>query len=107
MGTLIGLLLFAPLAGVAVGTGVGALVGHFKDYGIDDTFIRKLSAGMQPSTSALFILFRDANQERVLPEISKYGGTVLRTSLAPGAEQRLQAMLNTPGTSNPQPSVNA
>jgi uncharacterized membrane protein len=101
-GMLIGLLFFAPFAGAAIGAGIGALAGHFTDFGIDDGFVKSLSASMGPSTSALFVLVRNVNQERVLPEISKYGGTVLRTSLSPDAEQRLQAVLATQGTSAPQ-----
>jgi uncharacterized membrane protein len=69
-------------SGVGLNSGivadVGALVGHFIDYGIDDEFIKSLSAGMGPSTSALVVLISDVNREGVIPEISKYGGTVLR-----------------------------
>jgi uncharacterized membrane protein len=43
-----------------------------------------------PSTSALFVLVRDVNQVRVLPELSRHGGTVLRISLSADAEQRLK-----------------
>jgi uncharacterized membrane protein len=93
-GLLIGFLFFAPLVGLAIGAGAGALAGHFTDYGIDDDFMRGLSAGLGPSTSALFVLVHDVNQERVLPELSKYGGTVLRTSLAADAEQKLQEALS-------------
>jgi uncharacterized membrane protein len=100
LGALIGFLLFTPLVGLAIGAGVGALAGHFIDYGIDDDFIRNLSAGLGPSTSALFVLFSDVYQERVLPELSKYGGTVLRTSLSADAEQRLQAVLSAAGASD-------
>jgi uncharacterized membrane protein len=107
LGALVGLLFLAPIAGLAVGAGVGAMTGHFKDYGIDDEFVRKLSDGMQPSTSALFVLFHSANQERVLPGISKYGGTVLQTTLSADAEQRLQAALNAGGMNTPQGSATA
>jgi uncharacterized membrane protein len=93
-GLLIGFLFFVPLVGLAIGAGAGALAAHFSDYGIDDDFMKSLSAGLGPSTSALFVLVRDVNQERVIPEISKYGGTVLRTSLTADAEQKLQAALN-------------
>lgn len=96
-GTLIGLLFLQPLAGAAigaaVGAGTGALAGKFTDYGIDDAFVKSLSTQMTPNSSAIFVLVRNVTVDKVAPEISKYGGTVLRTSLSDDAEQRLQAAL--------------
>jgi uncharacterized membrane protein len=48
---------------------------------------------MTPNSSAIFVLVRNVTVDKVVPEISKYGGTVLRTSLSDDAEQRLQAAL--------------
>jgi uncharacterized membrane protein len=106
-GLLFGLLFFVPLAGMAVGAGLGALVGHFTDYGIDRSFVKSLTESMTPGSSALFVLVRNVNQERVVPEIARYGGTVLRTSLTSDAEQRLQAALNAGGsvTAEPPPTT--
>ena len=96
-GTLIGLLFLSPLAGAAigaaVGAGTGAVAGKMSDYGIDDNFVKELSAHMPPNSSAIFVLVRNVTVDKVVPEISKYGGTVLRTSLSDDAEQRLQAAL--------------
>ena len=36
---------------------------------------------------------RDANQERVLPEMAKFGGTVLRTNLTTEQQQALENAL--------------
>lgn len=97
-GAVVGLLFLQPLAGAAVGAaigaGTGAIAGMFSDYGIDDNFVRQLSAQMTPNSSAIFILIRSMTEDKVVPEISKYGGTVLRTSLSDEAEQRLQAALS-------------
>jgi uncharacterized membrane protein len=97
-GGLIGLLFLQPLAGAAigaaVGAGTGALAGKFADYGIDDNFVKQLSTQMTPNSSAIFVLVRRATVDKVLPQISGYGGTVLRTSLSNEAEQRLQAALS-------------
>jgi uncharacterized membrane protein len=93
-GLLIGVLFFAPLLGAAVGAVSGALAGKFSDYGIDDNFMRALGEKLQPNTSALFVLARGGTPERVLPQIAPYGGTLLKTSLPPEAEARLQAALN-------------
>jgi uncharacterized membrane protein len=94
-GAVVGLLFLQPLAGAAVGAaigaGTGAIAGMFSDYGIDDNFVRQLSAQMTPNSSAIFVLIRRMTEDKVIPEISQYGGTVLRTSLSDEAEQRLQA----------------
>jgi len=103
-GALIGLLFLQPLTGAAIGAaigaGTGAIAGRFKDYGIDDNFVRQLSTQMTPNSSAIFVLIRRMTEDKVVPEISQYGGTVLRTSLSDEAEQRLQAALSQalPGT---------
>jgi uncharacterized membrane protein len=95
-GLLIGLLFFAPVVGAAVGAGAGALVGKLADYGIDDNFAKQLAAEMKPRSSALFVLVRKATPDRVLPEIAKFGGTVMQTSLSAEAEGRLQQAISAP-----------
>jgi uncharacterized membrane protein len=102
-------LIFIPgvgaLAFVAATTGVGAatgaIAGHFTDYGIDDKFMKELSAQMQPNSSAVFVLVKAAKVEEVLPEVAKYGGTVLQTNLAPDAEQKLKDALAKAAESGP------
>ena len=97
-GTLIGMLFLNPLAGLAVGgtlgAGSGALSGSLVDYGIQDDFIRSIAQKLKPDTSALFVLVRKAQPEKVLKELSKFKGTVLRTSLSPEQEARLQQTLS-------------
>lgn len=63
------------------------------DIGIDDGFMRELGEAFEPGTSALFILVREARLDKVLPEISRYGGKVLRTSLPKEQEEKIQAAL--------------
>lgn len=93
-GGLIGMLFFAPLLGMAVGAASGALSGKFSDFGIDDNFMQDVGTQLQPGGSALFVLVRRATPDRVLEEVGRYGGTVLRTSLSRDAEERLQAALS-------------
>jgi uncharacterized membrane protein len=92
-GTLVGLLLSMPLAGMLVGAAAGAFIGPFVDLGISDQFVKDLSAELRPGTSALFVLVREAAPDEVLREVGKFGGTVLHTSLAPDAEDRLHSAL--------------
>jgi len=95
-GTLIGLLFFGPFFGIGTlaGAAAGAVSGALSDVGIDDNFMKKLSEGFQPGTSALFVLVRKSTPDKVVEEIKKYGGTVLHTSLSREDETKLQAALN-------------
>jgi uncharacterized membrane protein len=104
-GSLVGLLFLNPLLGLAtgaaLGAGAGALSGKLADYGINDDFIRSIGETLQPNTSALFILLRKAQPEKVLTEISQFRGRVIRSSLSPEQESRLQAALSDPQVSMP------
>lgn len=93
-GIVIGLLFLNPLLGAAAGAAAGAIAGKFSDYGIDDNFMRSLGEKLQPNTSALFVLAQGGVPERVLPEVGKYGGTLLHTSLPPETEEQLRAALS-------------
>ena len=97
-GGLVGLLFLNPLAGFAigglVGAGTGAISGSLTDYGIDDEFIRSLGGTIPNSSSALFILVRKAQPEKVLAELQGLRGRVLKTSLAPDQEERLRKALS-------------
>ena len=92
-GFLFGLLFLVPLFGMALGAATGALAGKLADYGIDDAWIKEVASSIQPGGSALFVMARNANQERVLPEMAKFGGTVLRTNLTTEQQQALENAL--------------
>jgi uncharacterized membrane protein len=96
-GLLIGTLFFAPLVGAAVGAATGAIGGALSDIGVDDDFMRDLGENLQPNTSALFILVHKVTPDKVLDEVSKYGGKILRTSLSKDDEAQLQQVLNNHG----------
>jgi uncharacterized membrane protein len=110
-GSLVGLLFLNPLAGMAVGgligAGSGALSGSLVDYGIDDKFIRSIADTLQPNTSALFVLVRKAQPEKVLSELSGFRGKVLRSSLSSEQEAKLQAALSGGLMSAPQQAAPA
>ncbi|OWV82905.1 hypothetical protein ATY81_13590 [Rhizobium sp. R72] len=97
-GGLVGLLFLNPLAGFAigglVGAGTGAISGSLADYGIDDDFIKSLGGTIPNSSSALFVLVRKAQPEKVLAELQGLRGRVLKTSLAPDQEERLRKALS-------------
>lgn len=102
-GGLIGLLFMNPLAGllgsIAGGAGGGTMTkaaneyGLLNDYGIPDNFIKGLGNTIVPGTSAIFLLIRNFDQEKLSARISKYGGTILKTSLSREQEERLRTAL--------------
>jgi len=96
-GSLVGLLFLNPLvgfiSGAAFGAGAGALAAALTDYGIDDDFIKKVGESLEPGSSALFILVRRATLDKVLPELSPFGGQILKTSLSTEQEERLRKAL--------------
>lgn len=94
-GMLIGLIFLNPLFGAAVGAGAGALSGALSDIGIDDGFMRELGTHLQPGTSALFVLSRNAPSEKVLEGLRPYMGkaTIIQTSLTKTEEADLRVVL--------------
>jgi uncharacterized membrane protein len=89
-----------PLAGFAVGSSIGAsagaLTGSLTDYGINDNFINSLAETFPNDSSGLFMLVRKAQPEKILAELEGTQGKVLRTSLSPEQEKRLQEALSNP-----------
>jgi uncharacterized membrane protein len=92
-GTLVGMLFLNPILGAAVGAASGAIAGAVTDVGINDDFMKALSAKLGPDTSALFVLVRNATPDKVVKEIQQFGGTVLQSSLSHDDEGKLQAAL--------------
>lgn len=93
-GSLIGLIFLSPLLGAAVGAAAGAVSGALGDIGIDDNFMKELSAQLEAGHSALFVLVRKATPDKVLEELSRFEGKVLHTSLTHEKESQLQAALD-------------
>ncbi|HEV8549158.1 MAG TPA: DUF1269 domain-containing protein [Polyangiaceae bacterium] len=93
-GTLIGALFLNPLFGFAVGAAAGALSGALTDVGIEDQFMKDLASTLPPGSAALCVLVRHVTLDKVLAEIGKFGGKVLKTSLSHDNEAKLQAALN-------------
>jgi uncharacterized membrane protein len=92
-GGLIGLIFLAPLLGAAIGAAAGGAAGALTDVGVDDKFMKELGQKLEPGSAALIVLVRRSTPDKVLPEIQKYGGHVLQSSLSSEAEERLEAAL--------------
>jgi uncharacterized membrane protein len=93
-GFLFGLLFFIPVLGLAVGAGLGALMGKFAKTSIDKQFQDQVRDMVQPGTSALFLVLEKVTPDKAVEAMSKYGGTVLKTSLSKEDEKELQDALH-------------
>ena len=93
-GFLFGLLFFIPVFGMAVGAGMGALMGKLAKTSIDKQFQDQVRGMVQPGTSALFLMLEKVTPDKAVEAMSKYGGTVLKTSLSKDDEKELQDALH-------------
>ena len=93
-GLLFGLLFFIPVLGLAVGAGLGALMGKFAKTSIDKQFQDQVRDMLKPGTSALFLMLEKVTPDKAVEAMSKYGGTVLKTSLSKETEKELQDALH-------------
>jgi uncharacterized membrane protein len=93
VGVLAGLLLGGPVLGLAGGAAIGAIAGSLKDYGVDDGFIREVSDGLLPKTSALFLMAKAENSEQILERLKPIKAKVLSTTLPEEQEQKLREAL--------------
>lgn len=92
-GLLVGVLFLNPIIGVAIGAASGALGGALSDFGINDAFIKELSASLHTGNAALFVLIKNMTADKVLNEIKDAGGVVLKTSLDETKEKVLRDAL--------------
>jgi uncharacterized membrane protein len=94
-GGLIGLIFLMPLFGMAIGAATGAAAGALSDVGVDDRFLKDLGSKLKPGGAAVIVLVHRSTPDKVLPEIARFGGDVIQTSLDDEAEQRLRRVLET------------
>jgi uncharacterized membrane protein len=92
-GALIGLLFLNPLFGFAIGAAAGAISGALKDVGIDDGFMKSLGETLKPGTAALCVLIRQMTPDKVVEELKKFGGTLIKTNLCNENEAKLREAL--------------
>jgi uncharacterized membrane protein len=93
-GLLFGVLFFVPVFGMAVGAGLGALMGKVEKTGIDKEFQQQVRDMITPGTSALFLVVEKATPDKAVDGLSRFGGTVLKSSLSKDAERDLQDALH-------------
>jgi uncharacterized membrane protein len=95
-GGLLGLLLagiFFPVGGLLVGAALGGLIGKSVDLGIDQKFVKEVADDLEPNSSAIFFIVREANPDVAVAALRPYKGTVRHTSFPPEAENELRRIL--------------
>ena len=92
-GLLFGTLFLIPLAGWAIGAGVGARLGYLKRKGIGEDFQHQVRDHLTPGTSALFLVIERADPDKAIAELRKFGGTVIKTTLSDADTEKLQRAL--------------
>ena len=97
-GLLFGMLFFIPVFGMAVGAGLGALMGKVEKIGIDKEFQDQVRDMLQPGTSALFMVVEKVTPDKAVEALSRvrrHGAQVLALQggrgRAPGAAARRRA----------------
>jgi uncharacterized membrane protein len=80
--------------GMAIGAGLGAMMGKIEKSGIDKEFQQQVRDMLQPGTSALFVVAEKVTPDKAVEALSKFGGTVLKSSLSKQAEKSLQDALH-------------
>ena len=93
-GLLFGLLFFVPVFGLAIGAGFGALFGKIEKTGIDREFQQQVRDMIKPGNSALFLIVEKVTPDKAVSALSKFGGTVLKSSLSNDAQDELQEALH-------------
>ncbi len=89
-GMLFGLIFFCPLIGVAVGALSGALSGHFKDYGINDDFIKDIQEKVTEGTSALFLMTGEVTVDKVKDALKGEQMELITSNLSKEQEANLR-----------------
>lgn len=89
-GMLFGFLFFVPMVGLAVGAAVGGISGKFKDYGINDDFIKDVQSKVTEGTSALFLLTGATTREKVQEAFQNVKMELISSNLSEAQEAELR-----------------
>ena len=76
---------------MAVGAAMGALMGHFSDYGIDDSFIKEVQSKVTEGTAALFLLLSDTPVDKVAAAFEGTKMELIQSNLTAEQEAKLRA----------------
>jgi uncharacterized membrane protein len=94
VGLLVGMLFGGPIASVLLGAVAGAMGGNLANLGIDQQFIDNVGEALEPGTSALFLVVREADPEAALAVLKAHKGKIYYTALSTETEESLRQALN-------------
>jgi uncharacterized membrane protein len=89
-GMLLGVIFATPFFGVAIGAVLGALGGTFRDYGIEDDFIKRVRTQVTEGTSALFLMTSKAVLDRAVEAMKDVKFEIIATNLSEDQEHKLR-----------------
>ena len=87
-GLLFGVLFLVPGLGI-LGGAIGALFGLLARSGINEAFRAQVLEMIQPGHAAVVIMASKINEDKLTAALTRFGGTVLKTSLSDSAEREL------------------
>jgi len=93
VGLLVGTFLLGEIGGDALAEDGPEVRSRLRDVQIQDSFSEELCKLMQPDSSAIFLLVRQASPAEVIPRIIPYGGTVLETAIDRNEQAHLRDAL--------------
>jgi uncharacterized membrane protein len=70
------------------------LFGVQRKVGVDEEFERSVRDLVTPGTSALFLIVDKVTPDKAIEALSRFGGTVLKSSFSRDAERELQEALH-------------
>jgi uncharacterized membrane protein len=94
IGSLAGLVLGVGIPGLRLAlSGGGALHAKLAHRGLDEAFVHALEAELQPGTSALAVVFLDANPAALRAVLEPLRGRVIQTRIDPDLAEQLRNVL--------------
>ena len=100
LGLLVGIVAAPLVPAVAVGAGIGALVGKARDRGISDDLIKQAGEAIETSGAVVFVLADQANSQvitKLIDEAAAGGAKVEYQVLSEDAQDLLRMQLKTGG----------
>jgi uncharacterized membrane protein len=94
-GGMIGLLLasvFFPIAGLAIGAGLGALVGKMAHLNVDQKMVKEVRDNLKPGSSALFVMV-SGDPGLIVAAFRPYQGKLYQTTLPTDQVEALEDAL--------------
>jgi uncharacterized membrane protein len=94
-GSLVGLMIagiFFPIAGLAIGAGIGALVGKMAHLNVDQKMVKEVRENMKPGSSALFVMV-SGDPGLIVAAFRPYQGTLFQSTLPTEQVEALQDAL--------------